>query len=115
VHEYSIVRALLERVEREVRAQGGTSVGRVCVRIGELSGVEVGLLRTAYLLSREDTLCAQAELDVSVARVEWVCRECGASIDSEARLRCTACGGAATLRAGDEILLERIEMEVADV
>ena len=115
MHEYSIVRALMERVEREVRAQGGTSVSRVSVRIGELSGVEVELLRTAYLLSREHTLCAQAELDVSVARVEWVCRECDAPIDSGAGLRCSACGGAATLRAGDEIMLDRIEMEVADV
>lgn len=115
MHEYSIVRALLERVEREVRAQGGTSVSRVSVRIGELSGVEVELLRTAYLLSREHTVCAEADLDVSVVRVEWVCRECHASIDSGGRFRCSACGGAATLRAGDEILLERIEMEVADV
>lgn len=115
MHEYSIVRALLERVEREVRAQGGTSVGRVSVRIGALSGVEVELLRTAYLLSRDDTVCAQAELDVSIVPVEWACRECHAPIGSDARLRCSACGGAATLRAGDEILLERIEMEVADV
>ncbi len=115
MHEYSIVRALVKRVEEEARARGAAAVGRVSVRIGELSGVEVELLQTAYLTCRERTLCERAPLDVQVVPAEWICRSCRSTIAPGAALRCGACGGAAELRAGDEILLERIVMEVDDV
>ena len=48
MHEYSIVAALLDRVDREARAHGAERVQRLHLRIGELSGVEVELLRTAW-------------------------------------------------------------------
>jgi hydrogenase nickel incorporation protein HypA/HybF len=113
VHEYSIVRALVTRVQEEARARRATAVGRVSLRIGELSGIEVELLRTAYLMCRERTICEHAALDVEVVPAEWICRNCQSSIVPGGPLRCATCGGAAVLRAGDEILLERIEMEVA--
>ncbi len=113
MHEYSIVRALMTRVEEEARARGATAVERVSVRIGELSGVEVELLQTAYRTCRERTICDHAALDVELVRAEWICRDCQAAITRGGRLQCPACGGAAVLRGGDEILLERIEMEVA--
>ncbi len=113
MHEYSIVRALMTRVQAEARARGATAVGLVSVRIGELSGIEVDLLRTAYLTCRERSICEHAPLDVEVVPAAWVCRVCQAPIAPGARLQCAACGGAAILRAGDEILLERLEMEVA--
>ncbi len=115
MHEYSIARALLTRVEQEARARNATAVGRISVRIGELSGVEVELLRTAYLTCRERTICESAALDVEVVAASWRCGFCDAAVPSGGPLRCPACGGAAELRAGDEILLERIVMEVADV
>ncbi len=113
MHEYSIVRALMTRVEQEAHARRATSVGRVSVRVGELSGVEVELLRTAYLMCRERTICEHAPLDVEVVPAEWVCRTCRSAIAPGAALQCAACGGGAELRAGDEILLERIVMEVS--
>ncbi len=42
MHEYSIVQALVERVDAEARARGATAVHRLSVSIGELSGVEIG-------------------------------------------------------------------------
>jgi hydrogenase nickel incorporation protein HypA/HybF len=112
VHEYSIVQALLERVEAEARARHAIAVDRLVVRIGELSGVEVELLRTAYLTFRERTICARAPIEIEAVPAEWTCRACGAIVPRGGPLRCAACGGAAALARGDEIVLERIEMEV---
>lgn len=112
MHEYSIVQALVERVEAEATARGALSVERVFVRIGELSGVEVELLRTAYLTFRERTLCERAPLEIDAVPAAWACRDCGATVARGTSLTCDACGGPARLRQGDEILLERIEMEV---
>lgn len=112
MHEYSIVQALMDRVESEAAARGATAVDRVVVRIGELSGVEIELLRTAYLTFRERTICERAPLEIAEVAAEWSCRACGAPIARGAALTCAACGGPGRLRQGDEILLERIEMEV---
>lgn len=113
MHEYSIVQALLERVEREADAHRATQVHRVQVSIGELAGVEVELLRTAYETIRHRTCCHGAELEVHRIAARWECARCGEPIAAGTPLRCAACGAAARLAAGDEIMLDRIEMEGA--
>jgi hydrogenase nickel incorporation protein HypA/HybF len=112
VHEYSIVQALLARVEQEARARHATSVHRLSVRIGELSGVEPQLLASAYEVFRERTLCDGADLVIESVPARWVCSACEAAFAPGAILTCADCGAPARLAGGDEILLERIEMEV---
>jgi hydrogenase nickel incorporation protein HypA/HybF len=113
MHEYSIVGSLVDRVEREVYAHPGAIVRRLHVRIGELAGVEVELLRTAFETFRERTVCAQSELDIESIAAVWRCTVCGEAIERGTPLRC--CDRPAKLAAGDDIILERIEMEVPDV
>jgi hydrogenase nickel incorporation protein HypA/HybF len=115
MHEYSIVQALFDRVESEARARGATAVNRISVRIGELSGVDVELFTTAYETFRERTICQRAAIDVQVVPTRWACEICGEPIVRGGPLRCSACGGAARLAAGEEIVLDRIELEVPDV
>jgi hydrogenase nickel incorporation protein HypA/HybF len=112
MHEYSIVQALVERVEAEARARRAAAVHRLSVRVGELSGVDVGLLATAYATFRERTICAGADLDVLRVSARWECPDCGTELREGAILRCARCGVPARLAAGDEIVLDRIEMEV---
>jgi hydrogenase nickel incorporation protein HypA/HybF len=112
MHEYSIVQALIERVECEARERGAVGVQRVRVRLGELAGVEPELLASAYALFRERTLCAGAALDIETVPACWECPSCRQPIASGHVLRCAACGLPARLSGGDEIMLEQIEMEV---
>ena len=112
MHEYSIVQALIERVDTEVRARGATGVHRLTVRIGELSGVEVELLSAAYDTFRQRTICEDAELVLQIVPARWACPDCGDAIARGAVLTCPSCAMAARLVQGDEILLDRIEMEV---
>jgi hydrogenase nickel insertion protein HypA len=113
MHEYSIVQALLARVEEEARRHNASSVRRLHVRIGELSGVERDLLATAYEVFRERTLCEGADLTIRPVAARWSCPRCDDPIPRGAILRCSACGVPARLCEGDEIVLDRIEMEVS--
>jgi hydrogenase nickel incorporation protein HypA/HybF len=112
MHEYSIVGSLIERVESEAARSGATAVKRLWVSIGDLSGVDRELLATAYDTFRERTICEGAELRVTPVAARWSCPRCAQNIEPGAMLRCSACNVPATLSEGDEIVLERIEMEV---
>ncbi len=113
MHEYSIVQALVERVETIARERRAIAVRRLLVRIGELSGVERDLLATAYATFRERTVCENADLTILPVAARWACPDCRRSVPRGQILKCGACGVPARLAEGDEIVLERIEMEVA--
>jgi hydrogenase nickel incorporation protein HypA/HybF len=115
MHEYSIVQSLMGHIEAQARAHGATAVRHVAVRIGELSGVDPELLQSAYDLVRERSICAGAPLSITAVAAQWVCRQCSRAVPSGGPLRCPACAAPARLVSGDEILLERLELEVPDV
>jgi hydrogenase nickel incorporation protein HypA/HybF len=114
MHEYSIVQALFREIERATAEAGGTSVHRIELCIGELSGVDPELLQFAFEGFREDTICAAARLEIRRAPATWSCGSCGAPRGAKAPLQC-GCGGSMKLSGGDEIMLERLELEVSDV
>jgi len=112
VHEWSIVESLLREVDRHARAHGARSVRRLHVRIGELAGVEIPLLESAYASFRERSCCEHAALTVEAVPARWHCARCAHERPRGALLRCDRCGGPLRLASGDEIVLARIEMEV---
>lgn len=115
MHEYSIVQALYDSVAAQAAQRHAVSVHGLEVRIGELSGVDVGLLETAWKTFRVRTICERAPMAVKVVPARWACEACGADGPRGGIRRCRACGGALRLVEGDDIVLERIVMEVRDV
>jgi hydrogenase nickel incorporation protein HypA/HybF len=111
VHEYSLVAALTRKAEAEARARGATAVLALRVRVGALAGVEPSLLASAFTLCREGLL-EGATLEIETTEACWACPRCGAGVAAGGVLRCAGCGEPARLVSGDELLLERIEMEV---
>jgi hydrogenase nickel incorporation protein HypA/HybF len=112
MHEWSLVHALLQRVTAEAAAREATAVTRIRVRIGDLAGVERELFRLAFASFRERTPAASAELDIVAVAARWACPRCGEAPAAGAALRCGSCSLPARLVAGDEIVLDRVEMEV---
>lgn len=113
MHEYSIVAALVEKVEEIARERNAVTVRSLLVKIGELAGVETDLLATAYETFRERTVCESADLTILPVAARWVCSGCAWSIPRGAVLQCSRCHAPALLAEGDEIVLERVELEVA--
>lgn len=115
MHEYSIIQSLLDRAEEVAAVRGASSIQKLRVRIGELSGVEVPLLVSAFEVFRKGSLCAGAELEVEPVAARWVCPRCAHVFRRGEFLRCSECSLPARLEEGDEIILDRLEMEVPDV
>jgi len=112
VHEYSIVQALYDQVVHHARERGATAVRRVRIRLGQSSGVDPGLLRTAYDVFRERTLCDGAPLEIDEVPTRWGCPQRHGDVAKGAPLRCAVCGRPAVLLGGDEIVLDQLELEV---
>lgn len=113
MHEYSIVQSLVDSVTAAVGDRVGARVHRVRVTIGEVSGVDCDLLTTAFEVFREGTLCEHAALAIERVPARWECPRCGIVLPRGAVLRCKPCNEPARLAAGEEIILQRIELEVA--
>ena len=114
VHELSIVEALIEQVEEQVRQCGQD--GRVTgleLAIGRLAGVNVESIRFAFQMLAPGTLLERAEMRISQPEALCCCRSCGARTPIDDLVaECPACGGADfTIEGGQQLLLETIELE----
>jgi hydrogenase nickel incorporation protein HypA/HybF len=113
VHEYSLVEALVRRVEEEARKRQALAVHGLSVRVGELSGVDAELFQTAYETFREGTICERTPLTVRKVAASWSCPRCLRPILRGEVLRCPDCKEPARLDdGGDALTLDGIEMEV---
>jgi len=110
VHEASIVESLVDLVQQNLPAGGRAR--RIEVKIGLLTGVSPDAMRFYFEIMREDTLGAQAELDVSIEPLRAECGNCGmAHSFEEAAWLCPSCGAQAlSFRNGDELQLCNIEV-----
>jgi hydrogenase nickel incorporation protein HypA/HybF len=113
MHEYSLVEALIGRVEAEARRRGALKVHGLSVRVGELAGVDPELFQTAYDTFRAGTICAEAPLTMKRIPASWACPRCRAPIPRGQVLRCAACHEPARLDEGsDALTLDGIDLEV---
>jgi hydrogenase nickel incorporation protein HypA/HybF len=113
MHEYSLVDALVERVEAEARQRGAVAIRRVVVSLGELAGVEPELFRSAFEFFRPRAAWERATLELTAYPARWSCPSCGSEFSRGQVLRCGACQRPARMdeRSG-ALLLESIELEV---
>jgi len=115
MHEVTVCDSLLDLVEETARKHGAKQVISVRVRIGEISGVVPELLLHAFeVLAPERQLTRKASLVMDRVKPLARCEACGKDFEpTDYIFICPACGSGKTkLIAGDELSLDRIEMEV---
>src|SRR3972149_380816 len=113
MHERSVVRALLRQVEALAAEHPASRVRAGRVRIGEFSGVEPALLRSAYDELVEETTLRGATLEAQQVPLEAICDEGGLNFRvDDCRFACKPGGSLQlTICGGEELLLESISME----
>lgn len=115
MHEASLVDALMDELARAVSPHPLGAVRLVRLRVGERSGVEPELLAIAFEVARAPRGLPEAALELVHEPARWACPICETTIPNGEILVCPGCGEPALLRAGDALILERVELEVRDV
>lgn len=113
MHELSVCLSLMEQVEQIAREHGASSVTRIILSVGPLSGVESELLRHAYPLAIAGTVAADAELVMESADIVVRCSQCETETTVVPnKLLCGACGDYRTrVISGDELTLMSVELD----
>jgi hydrogenase nickel incorporation protein HypA/HybF len=112
MHEISLAKTLLERVDRLAAEHAAAAVEEVRVRVGPLSGVEPGLLSAAF----ERLAPAGMKLAIELVPLRACCRDCAGSFDIErCCFRCPRCGSTdVEVVEGDGFVLENITIRPLD-
>lgn len=116
MHEFGIVSALFDEIERQAAAAGMAKVSRVEVAVGHLRQVVPEVLRTAWTSVTRQTFAEGAALDIEPIAASARCRHCGVTYEPDLHdFRCAGCGRAdAEILAGDEILLKSVSGEAME-
>jgi hydrogenase nickel incorporation protein HypA/HybF len=116
MHELAVCQALIEQVERVARDNAARRILSITVSVGPLSGIEARLLEHAYPLAAAGTVAEEAKLVVVTVPVRVRCRTCRAETEvASNRLLCGSCNDwQVDVIAGEEMLLQRVEIETAD-
>ena len=114
MHELSIVRGLVDAVER--RLQSATCrVLRIDLEVGSATGIVAAALRQAFEIVAGGTRAEGARLVIHDLPARCRCSKCGVVFKFSGMIgECTACGSlGGELLSGDEMIVR--SMEVADV
>ena len=113
MHERSIVRALLRQVCELQTERGADRVVAVRVSVGEFSGVEADLVRTAFEELVEDSPIHGARLELQSIPLTAHCPACSqefAIVNFE--FKCPDCGVAhVKIVRGEGLVLESVTLE----
>lgn len=114
MHELSVCRSLISQVNDIALSQNAILVDKIHLRVGPLSGVVPDLLQSAFPFVSVNTVAAKAQLLIHSVPIEVECNVCHARTQASSnKLLCGQCGDwHTTLLSGDELILERIELEM---
>jgi hydrogenase nickel incorporation protein HypA/HybF len=114
VHELGLCEGILEAVERRA---AGRRVTRVRVRVGAQHRVVSSAFDQSFALVSQGTVADGAAVDLVVVPVSVTCLDCGHEAEAADPLAaCPACGGLdLETEGGDELILEAIQLEEANV
>ena len=114
MHEVGIAESIVSIAEAHAREAGASSVARIAVRVGALSGVVPEALEFAFTVARLNTLAAEATLEVLSVPVSARCPDCLAdftSVDPYGIVLCPTCGEpVAHLLSGNELEVAYLEV-----
>jgi hydrogenase nickel incorporation protein HypA/HybF len=113
MHEFSIVRSLLDVAVAEADRAGAKRVLRIDCRIGALRQIDDGLMSEAFNILRDGTICAEADLRIEKTYMRASCPRCERDFDVRGwNWCCPQCGMEGTLvGGGDELDIVAIEAE----
>jgi hydrogenase nickel incorporation protein HypA/HybF len=114
MHEYSIVRTLIDQVQDIASRNAASAVTEVVLAVGPLSNVEPLLLHSAFEQLAGDGLLRGAQLTIEQVALTIQCDTCGchSTLNSFVFI-CERCGSATTrVVSGEDVMFRHVVLQV---
>lgn len=112
MHELSVVKAMIKKVEEYQKQESETAVRRFTVEVGSLTCVDPQRLQFCFELAKSDTELREAELVIRNIEAEARCNKCHSVFSVKILGEPCACGSYdLALSSGKELDLVEIEFE----
>ncbi len=110
MHEYSIVRSMIDLCEKYAN---GKEVDKVAVKIGKMSGIEPHFLKDSFDVFKEGTVCNDAILEMKLIDIKIMCEDCKKeTVVDNYNFFCPYCkGGNTKVLTGQEMHIDYIELK----
>lgn len=117
MHEFSLVRSLLDQVAGIARANPGHGVDSIELELGPLSGVEPDLVASAFMQLAPEAGLSGARLVLEEVALSARCHDCGRSFEvREFDFRCPhGCSAAIHIERGDGCIVKRVTLVAEQV
>lgn len=115
MHEIGIASSIIEAGQIEARRRAGSTLVRVGIRVGVLSGVNLEALRFAFTALTQGTDLEAVNFEIQTCSRRDRCLECGYEFESDLySIPCPRCSAVeSVLIGGDELDLAFVEVEEA--
>lgn len=112
MHELSIAQAIVNQALEILKREEGSSIARISLSIGVLSGIEEHALREAFPAACEGTPLEEAMLEIEVEEASVYCRDCNAEVSvTPPFMVCGRCMGSnVDFRKGRDMIIKQIEI-----
>ncbi|MBS1706288.1 MAG: hydrogenase maturation nickel metallochaperone HypA [Armatimonadetes bacterium] len=110
MHEVGIILNAIELAVEKAEAAGATSISRLCLRVGALSGVVPDALEFGFDLASKGTMADHAKLEIVQVPARCRCANgCGEFEPDSPVYSCPACG------AISSIVLQGKELDLVEI
>ena len=115
MHERSLVKGMIEQVLEEGRIRGLGQIHEIRIEIGEFSGVEPLLLKSAFDEMAVEYWPTPVQLRIDVIPLTANCQTCHENFRvTDFRFVCPKCGGGdVAITAGEEMRLVSLNAEAS--
>lgn len=113
MHEMAICESIRSTLEEQASLSAFTSVRRVTLEIGPLSGVEIEALRFGFDVAMRGSVAETAYLEIIECPAMAWCLPCADTVPISARYDpCPRCGShQLQVTAGEELRIKELEVE----
>ena len=115
MHERSLVKGLIEKVIEEGRNRRVGQIHEIRIEIGEFSGVEPLLVKSAFDEMAVEYWPTPVQLSIEVVPLTAICHVCESNFRvTDFRFFCPKCGGGeVTVTGGEELRLVSLRAEAS--
>ena len=112
MHEAALAEGIIKIALDVATENNSKKISAIGLKLGDMSGVEIGALNLSFNVLTKNTIAEGAELKINRVPISAQCNKCGDVFEvSHYNFFCPKCDGILILQTGRELLVEFVDCD----